>query len=72
MVFTVAFSPDGKTLATGGDDSVARVWDPATGKPLAVLEGHTDVVRSLAFDPKGELLVTGSADKTVKTWKLAR
>lgn len=55
---------------TGGDDNTARIWDAATGKALAVLEGHMDSVRCVGFAPGGETLVTGSADKTVKLWKV--
>jgi WD40 repeat protein len=49
--------------------NTARVWDSATGKALATLEGHTDSVRCAALHPSGEILVTGSADKTVKLWR---
>ena len=71
IVFAVTFSPDGKTVVTGGDDNTARIWDLA-GKQLAVLEGHTDSVRSVAFDPDGTTLFTGSADKTVKAWRVSK
>jgi WD40 repeat protein len=67
-VRTVAFSPDGRLLATGCSDSTVRLWDPASGQPLHVLEGHTNSVNSVAFRPGGRLLATGSADSTVRLW----
>jgi len=47
-----------------------RLWDVASGKKLAILNGHTDLVRSLAFSPDGKLLASGSSDGTVKLWNV--
>jgi hypothetical protein len=55
----LAFTPDGRTLATGTVDPAARLWDVATGRPLATLGGHTALVGSLAFAPDGRTLATG-------------
>src|SRR5690242_5310840 len=55
-VFAVAFSPDGSTLASGGDDHSVRLWGVAAGRELATLTGHNGPVRSLAFSPDGKLL----------------
>ncbi|MGW7611180.1 nSTAND1 domain-containing NTPase, partial [Streptomyces sp. NPDC054766] len=65
-VYAVAFSPDGHTLATGGADRRARLWDPTTGRARATLKGHTGQVTSVAFSPDGRTLATGSADGTVR------
>ncbi|MFD0271801.1 trypsin-like peptidase domain-containing protein [Streptomyces sp. NPDC127106] len=69
-VTAVAFSPDGHTLATAGEDRTVRLWDVSTRKMRATLPGHTDKVSSLAFSPDGHTLATGSTDKTVRLWDM--
>lgn len=66
--FSVAFSPNGKTLATCGSDSLTRLWDVATGKELRQLKGHTQGVDHLAYSPDGKTIATVSFDKTLKLW----
>jgi serine/threonine protein kinase/dipeptidyl aminopeptidase/acylaminoacyl peptidase len=71
-VTSVAFSPDGTTLASGSYDNTIRRWDAATGKPLGEpLRGHEDWVTSVAFSPDGTTLASGSDDKTIRLWDAA-
>jgi WD40 repeat protein len=68
-VYGLAFSPDGRTLATVGSDRTVRLWDAASRQPIGEpLRGHTDTVYGVAFSPDGAILATGSWDKTVRLW----
>jgi WD40 repeat protein len=62
------FDREAKLLATGADQKIAKVWDIATGKQIATLEGHEKIVRICRFSPKENLLATASYDGTIKIW----
>jgi WD40 repeat protein/Flp pilus assembly protein TadD len=64
----VAFSPDGKYVASGGADGAVRVWDAAGVKPVRTLAGHQKQVYGVAFSPDGRRLASGGEDGTVRVW----
>ncbi|QKV97688.1 hypothetical protein HUT19_33185 [Streptomyces sp. NA02950] len=70
-VTSVAYSPDGRTLATGSEDGSAKLWNAATGHLRTTLTGHHDGVTSVAYDPDGRTLATGSEDGSAKLWNAA-
>jgi RNA polymerase sigma factor (sigma-70 family) len=67
----VVFSPDGKTLASGGHDGSVRLWDFATGKEIQQCVGHTAEVNCVSFSSDGKGLASASTDLTIRLWDAA-
>ena len=70
-IFTAAFHPDCRRLATAGRDGVVWLWDPVRGEEVARLQGHKSYIWSVAFSPDGTTLASGSGDFTVRLWDTA-
>ena len=71
FVTAVAFSRDGSRLASASGDKTIKLWDPATGKQIAHLQGHDKVVNGVAFSPDGSRLASCSDDESIVLWELA-
>ncbi len=67
-VSSVAFSPDGKSIASGSWDKTIKLWEVSTGKLIKTLTGHNEYVESVAFSPDGKTMASGSQDKTIMLW----
>jgi WD40 repeat protein len=70
-VYSVAFSPDGRRLASAGGDGTVRIWDVTSHVRIAVLAGHPGEVYSVAFSPDGRLLASAGDDHAVRLWEVA-
>lgn len=69
-LFCLAFSPDGKTIATGGTEPAVKLWNATTGELIGKLEGHSDQVHALAFSADGRSLASAGRDKLVLIWPM--
>ncbi|CAN5278082.1 hypothetical protein BH10PLA2_BH10PLA2_07200 [soil metagenome] len=67
-IYAICFSPNGKWLATGGEDKAARVWDVVTGALLVTCQGHVSKILGVEFSPDGTRIVTTSSDGTARQW----
>ncbi|KAG8795779.1 hypothetical protein FRC12_009786 [Ceratobasidium sp. 428] len=65
---SAAYSPDGRTIASGSDDKTIRVWDTATGGAVIGLKGHALGIHSVTFSYDDRLIISGSDDATIRRW----
>ena len=70
-VYSVAFSPDGKTLASGSNDKTIKLWELSNGRLIRSFEGHSHQVEIVVFSSDGKMLASGSLDNTVKLWDVS-
>ncbi len=70
-VYSLAFSHDGRRVASGGLDRDIHVWDVHTVQPIAALQGHQDRISALAFNPTGQALASAGQDKTLRIWSIS-
>src|SRR3954452_508528 len=71
LVYSIAFSPDGKLLATASFDNTVKLWDFAAGKEVRTLTGHTGAVYCVVFSPDGQTLASSSLDQSIRLWNVA-
>lgn len=67
-VHSVAFSPDGKRIASGSDDKTIRIWDVLSGQQVQILNGHTGAVNVVMFSSDGKTIISGGDDESVRLW----
>lgn len=70
LIWSIAFSRDSQSIATGGYDNTIRLWDIESGNHLATYEGHTEAVRCIAISPDDRILASGSEDNSVILWDI--
>lgn len=70
-VYSIGFSPDGRTIVSASGDKTVKIWDVSTGNLLRTLVGHAESVGAVGFSRDGHIIASGSADKTVKIWDAA-
>jgi WD40 repeat protein len=69
QAYALSWSPDGKLLASGGDDKLVRIWDAMTGQTQMEYRGHSDTVFKVAWSPDGARIASASVDGTAQIWR---
>jgi len=69
-VTALAYSPDGRLLASGSEDKTVKIWEASTGREIRTLYGHTWKVTAVAFSPDSQMLASASWDRTVRIWNV--
>ncbi|HWM93847.1 MAG TPA: pentapeptide repeat-containing protein [Thermoanaerobaculia bacterium] len=70
-VRSIAFSPNGKLLASGSHDNTVRLWEISNGHEIQCFYGHENWIRTVAFSPEASMLASGSHDNTVRLWEVS-
>ena len=71
-IFTVAFSPNGNNLASGGENGKIVLWDISTGQPIKSFNGLSGSILSIVFSPNGEYLAYGCTDNNIYMWSVKK
>lgn len=70
LIYSVAISPDGKMMASGGEDKTIKLWEVSSGKLLRNFTGHSERIKMIAFSPDGQLIASGGDDNTIRVWNI--
>ena len=70
FLYGIAFSPDGRLIASADGGGILRLWDVASGREITAFSADTGIIYSVAFSPDGRRLATSSWDKRIKIWDL--
>ena len=69
-VFSLAITPNGEYIVSGGGDKTIKLWDINSGKCIKTLDSHDNEINSVVVTPNGKTIISGSSDKTIKLWDI--